>query len=94
MAAYISELQERGVRVIASRLDATTELWDVDMTGPVALLVGNEARGLPEAEAAVCDVQVRIPILGKAESLNVAEATSVMLYELVRQRRAADGGGA
>jgi TrmH family RNA methyltransferase len=92
MASYIASLQSRGFRVIGSSPIAPVPIWDADLTGPVALMVGNEAWGVPATEAGAADLQVRIPILGKAESLNVAEATSVMLYELVRQRQVTGGG--
>ncbi len=54
---------------------------------PAFILVGNEAQGLPEAYEAECDLLVKIPMLGKADSLNAAIATAVMAYEVVNQRR-------
>jgi TrmH family RNA methyltransferase len=59
----------------------------VDFTGPCALVVGNEARGLPSEVVARLDGQVTIPMAATAESLNVAMATSVLLFEAARQRR-------
>ena len=60
----------------------------VDLTGPVALLIGNEGNGVPEALAAQADNALTIPCPGPVESLNAAIATSILLYEASRQRRA------
>jgi tRNA G18 (ribose-2'-O)-methylase SpoU len=56
---------------------------------PAFILVGNEAQGLPEAYEAECDTLVKIPMLGKADSLNAAVATAVMAYEVLNQWRRA-----
>lgn len=61
-------------------------LYELDLTGPVALAVGNEARGLSPELLACSDFLATIPMPGRAESLNVAAAASIMLYEVVRQR--------
>jgi TrmH family RNA methyltransferase len=59
------------------------------LSPPAFILVGNEAQGLPEAYEAECDTLVKIPMLGKADSLNAAVATSVMAYEVLNQWRRA-----
>lgn len=73
-------------RIVATRLDARSALYDVDLRGPVAWLFGNEGAGLSPALAALATDAVIIPMPGSAESLNVAMAATVCLFEQVRQR--------
>lgn len=68
--------------------DGDVELADHDLTGPTLLLTGNETTGLSAGWREACDVMVNIPMAGSASSLNAASATTVVLYEAVRQRRA------
>lgn len=70
---------------LATSLDATGLLFDTDLTGNVAVLVGNEGAGLSHALCAAASVQVRIPMVSRMESLNVAAATAICLFERVRQ---------
>jgi TrmH family RNA methyltransferase len=84
-------LRSRGLRVLASAADGARTIHEVDLTGGVAVLFGNEARGLPAGIRAGADESVRIPIHGLAESLNLAAAAAVVLFESARQR--AVGGG-
>ncbi|MEB3222802.1 MAG: RNA methyltransferase [Candidatus Sericytochromatia bacterium] len=78
-----------GIRLLALTLaEGASDLFDADMRGGVALLVGNEGRGLDPEALAQADASVKIPIPGRAESLNAAMAATVCLYEAVRQRRA------
>jgi TrmH family RNA methyltransferase len=84
-------LRSRGLRVLASAADGARTIHEVDLTGGVAVLFGNEARGLPAGVRAAADDTVRIPIHGLAESLNLAAAASVVLFESARQR--VEGGG-
>ena len=79
-------LRRRGVRVLAATPHADDFYTDADMAGPVAIAVGTEQCGLSEAWLAHADVRVRIPMLGQADSLNVATASALLLYEAVRQR--------
>ncbi|OGV66875.1 MAG: rRNA methyltransferase [Lentisphaerae bacterium RIFOXYA12_64_32] len=85
----IAWLQARGVGVLAATPHAAQLYTDVDLTGPTAIVVGTEQHGLSEAWMAQAKIQVRIPMLGQADSLNVATATALLLYEAVRQRAAA-----
>ena len=72
---------------VASATPHTDQLYsDADMAQPLALVLGTEQYGLSEAWLNNCDLQVRIPMLGKADSLNVASAATILLYEAVRQR--------
>ena len=72
--------------VVATRLDADDALYALDLRGPMAFLFGNEGAGLGDGLAACATHNVHIPMPGKVESLNVAAATAVCLFERVRQR--------
>lgn len=78
-----------GVTLVGSSAKATKDVSTHDFTGPTILVVGNETWGMSARFKEICDAIVRIPIVGSASSLNVASATSILLYELDRQRRAA-----
>jgi RNA methyltransferase, TrmH family len=80
----ITALQGIGVRVLATTLDGETSLDDVDLAGPTAWLFGPEAHGLASDVAALADVRVQIPMRGGAESLNVAAAAAICLYQSAR----------
>jgi TrmH family RNA methyltransferase len=79
-------LRARGVRTLAATPHADAVYTEVDMRGPLAIIVGCEMLGLSDAWLAAADLRVRIPMLGQADSLNVATATTILLYEAVRQR--------
>ena len=83
----ILKLKAEGIKVIATDLRAEMEHFEADYRRPLAILVGNEDRGLPENLLELADERVKIPMPGKAESLNAAMATSIILYEVLRQRR-------
>ncbi|MEM8629142.1 MAG: RNA methyltransferase [Chlamydiota bacterium] len=83
LAAY---LDKRGIQKVAATPHAKKLFTQVDLSGPIALLVGSEQYGLQEASLEEADIQVRIPMLGIADSLNVAQATTLVLYEALRQR--------
>ncbi len=86
----LDRLGDWGLRRLGTSSAAGDALWDTDLTGPVALVLGNEANGLPADVEAGLDGRVTIPMWGRAESLNVAMAATLFLYEAARQRRAAD----
>lgn len=79
-------LNERGVRVVAATPSASEEFTQTDLKGPVAIAVGTEQLGLSKQWMDAADIRVRIPMHGIADSLNVATATTLLLYEVVRQR--------
>jgi RNA methyltransferase, TrmH family len=84
-----SELQnyrDQGIQIIATLPTATQTLWDVDFTQPSLIVMGNEGAGLSPKVAAIADVQVQIPLAPGVESLNVAIAAALILYEAKRQR--------
>lgn len=80
-------LKKQGIKILAATPSAKIEYTDVDMTGPIAIAVGTEQLGLSEKWLSKADLQVRIPMNGVADSLNVAMATTLLLYEALRQRR-------
>jgi len=82
----VEALRARGCRVLAMDADGQADLYRLDLTEPTAFLFGNEAWGLPPEVAAMADTTVRVPIQGGAESLNLAAAASVCLFEWARQR--------
>lgn len=88
-AEVVAWLGTAGVRIVASRVDATDLHVDADLTGPLAIVLGSEAHGLSDAWRAPGIGAVRLPMLGAADSLNVSAAAAVLLYEAWRQRRAA-----
>lgn len=80
-------LQEKKIKVVAATPSASQEYTESDLSGPVAIVVGTEQVGLSDPWMQCADIKVRIPMFGKADSLNVAVATTLLLYEAVRQRR-------
>ena len=79
-------LKEAGFLLLAGHLGARRYPYDVDLTAPVALMIGNEGNGLTEEAAKAADILVKLPMMGQAESLNASVAAGVLLYEVVRQR--------
>jgi TrmH family RNA methyltransferase len=77
---------ERGIRTIAASANSSRLFTELDWRGPRALVIGPESSGLSPEEIALADDAVRIPMQGSVESLNVAVATGVILYEAHRQR--------
>jgi RNA methyltransferase, TrmH family len=74
------------VRIVVARVDGEDLYTDVDLRGPIGIVVGNEAGGLSATWSAPEFIAVRLPMLGKADSLNVSAATAILLYEARRQR--------
>lgn len=93
LARFLAGLSDRGVRVIGTDDGAEASIFDVDLTGPLALVMGAEGEGMRRLTRERCDQLVQLPMRGVVESLNVAVAAGVCLYECLRQRRLAPGGG-
>ena len=87
LARTLAELKDRDIRVIGTSEDAEKTLYEVDLRGPVALVLGAEGPGLRQLTKKSCDDLVRIPMQGAVESLNVSVAAGVCLFEALRQRR-------
>ena len=81
--------REQGLRVIASDLKGAAEYTDADLTGDIALVIGNEGSGVSGEILDAADIKVKIPMEGNIESLNAAAAAAVLMYEAARQRRTA-----
>lgn len=87
LAQWIETMQQKGIRVICADSSATKIWYEADFSGPVAILVGNEFKGVRRLLKDKSDELVRIPMLGKVASLNVNVAAAILLYEAVRQHR-------
>ncbi len=86
LARTIGELKERQIWIIGASDEATSSLYQSDLKGSVALVLGAEGAGLRQLTRKSCDALVNIPMLGAVESLNVSVASGICLYEAVRQR--------
>ncbi len=86
LARQLSELQERDIRVVGTSDDAPQTLYQADLSGPLALVLGAEGQGMRQLTRKRCDALVSIPMRGAVESLNVSVASGVCLYEALRQR--------
>jgi TrmH family RNA methyltransferase len=84
---FLAWLRAGEGQLIGTSLKAELDYQQPRYAKPAFILVGNEAQGLPEAYEAECDLLVKMPMLGKADSLNAAVATAVMAYEVVNQWR-------
>lgn len=82
----VQRCQQQSIQVVATLPNAPLTYWQVDLTCPTLLLLGNEGNGLSEPLAAMADVQVSIPLATGVESLNVAIAAALIVYEAKRQR--------
>jgi 23S rRNA (guanosine2251-2'-O)-methyltransferase len=87
LARTLGELKERDIRIVGTSDDAPSTLYEADLSGPVALVLGAEGAGLRQLTRKTCDELVRIPMQGAVESLNVSVASGICLYEALRQRR-------
>lgn len=83
----LRQLQEAGLWVIGTAGEAENTVFETDLKGPLALVMGAEGKGMRRLTRETCDQLVNIPMLGSVESLNVSVASAVCLYESVRQRR-------
>lgn len=82
-------LREQGIPLLAATPHTDKDLYDLSLSGPVAVAVGSEMHGLDDAWMDAADLKVRLPMMGIADSLNVSSAAAIVLYETLRQRRAA-----
>ena len=82
----INELKEKGVWIFGTAAEGSVPMYRADLTGPAAIVIGNEGDGLSQLVRKNCDVMVHIPMKGRITSLNASNAASILLYEAVRQR--------
>lgn len=90
----LEQLRKTGVRILATTVRGAQPADRVDLSGPVALVIGNEGNGMADDLIAMSDAKITIPCPGPVESLNAAMAATVLLYEASRHRSAASGGPA
>lgn len=82
----LAKLKEKGIWVCGTAIDADKYYFDQDLTGPLAIVIGNEGKGMGELVKRNCDFLVKIPMKGKVTSLNASVSTGIVLYEAVKQR--------
>jgi 23S rRNA (guanosine2251-2'-O)-methyltransferase len=86
LARTLDALKERGIWLIGTAGDASQTLFETDLKGPVALVLGSEGKGLRRLTRERCDILARLPMQGRVDSLNVSVAAGICLYEALRQR--------
>jgi 23S rRNA (guanosine2251-2'-O)-methyltransferase len=86
LARTMLELKERDILIVGTSDAAEDSLYDLDLSGPVAFVLGAEGKGMRDLTGKTCDRLVHIPMMGAVESLNVSVASAVCLYEVLRQR--------
>ena len=83
----IAFLKEKGIRILTAQLQDSYEYYDYDMTGATAIVMGTESTGLTQQWREAADAHIRIPMLGRLDSLNVSVSAAILMYEAVRQRK-------
>ena len=89
LARTLSQLREEGIWVVGTAGEAESLIYDIDLKGKLALVMGAEEKGLRRLTRENCDHLIKLPMAGQVESLNVSVATGICLFEAVRQRRPA-----
>ncbi len=86
LPALLKDLKKQGLWVFGADAAGATPLYDADLKGPAAIVIGSEGNGMSRLVAETCDFLIRIPMQGKLNSLNASAAAAILLYEAVRQR--------
>ena len=86
ISAALQELKDRGLWVYGAAAEGSSPMWETDLTGPLALVIGSEGEGLGRLVRERCDFLVSIPLRGKVSSLNASTAAAVLMYEVLRQK--------
>ena len=84
--SLLKDLKKQGIWVFGTAAEGTTRLYDADLKGPAAIVIGSEGDGMSRLVAENCDFLVSIPMRGRISSLNASAAAAILLYEAVRQR--------
>jgi len=90
LPAALRELKARGLWVYGTAAGGS-DMWTADLRGPICLVIGSEGSGLGRLVSECCDFLIGIPMLGKISSLNASAAAAIVMYEILRQRRAEQG---
>lgn len=85
--SVLRQLKDEGVRLVAAVASASKDMYEAKLTGPLALIIGEEHKGLSQTVNRRLDLTVKIPMFGKISSLNLSVAAGILMYEVVRQRR-------
>ena len=83
----IKELKENGFWVVGTALDNSVDYREIDYSGKIALVIGNEGKGISKLVEKSCDYIAKIPMYGKTNSLNASVAAGIMIYEVIRNRK-------
>ena len=83
IANVLDELKENGFWVVGTKMESDTDYRDIDYTGKVALVIGNEGNGMSNLVSKKCDYIAKIPMYGKVNSLNASVAAGIMIYEMI-----------
>lgn len=86
VASCIEDLKKKGLWIVGTALEGSMPIYDCDMKDATGIVIGSEGEGISRLVREKCDFLVKIPMLGKTESLNASVAAGVMMYEVVRQR--------
>lgn len=89
LARTLQKLQQRGLWVMGTSGDAENILYDLDLSGPLVIVMGSEGGGMRQLTRSHCDFLAKLPMAGDVSSLNVSVATGICLFEAVRQRKIA-----
>ena len=83
----IDFLKQKNIRILTAQLQDSKLYYDTDMQGPTAIVMGTESTGLTDQWRQAADAHIRIPMLGRMDSLNVSVSAAILLFEAVRQRQ-------
>jgi 23S rRNA (guanosine2251-2'-O)-methyltransferase len=87
IAQAIDKLKDNGFWIVGTALDNSIDYREIDYSGKIAIVMGNEGKGISNLVARKCDYLAKIPMYGKTNSLNVSVATGIMIYEVIRDRK-------
>lgn len=82
----IREMKKSGITIAGAEASAEQTLWDADLTGPLAVVIGSEGHGLRKTVKEECDILVNLPMKGRVNSLNASVATGIVIFEIMRRR--------
>jgi len=86
LVAAMKELKDKGLWIYGTAAEGSSSMWQTDLKGPIAIVIGSEGDGMGRLVSEACDFMVSIPMHGKVSSLNASAAASILIYEILRQR--------